>query len=119
MRDSATFVTSPYGATAEVTIIPRVPPTRNAPGPADFALEAAADIVGEACVISAFEPTMGGDDFGFFSERWPGVYIWLGAGTLDSRPLHAPDYDFNDNIIPTGIALWTQLVKRFCPPRSC
>jgi len=31
------------------------------------------------------------------------------------RSLHSPDYDFNDQIIPVGVAYWVNLVRRILP----
>jgi hippurate hydrolase len=39
----------------------------------------------------------------------PGAYIFLGNG--DSRPLHHAAYDFNDDALRYGIALWVALVQ--------
>ena len=39
----------------------------------------------------------------------PGAFIFLGNG--DSSQLHADDYDFNDEIIPTGVSYWVRLVE--------
>ena len=51
-------------------------------------------------------------------EKIPGSYIWLGAGEGKSGcMLHNSKYDFNDNILPLGIAYWEQLVKAEMPLR--
>jgi metal-dependent amidase/aminoacylase/carboxypeptidase family protein len=39
-----------------------------------------------------------GEDFGLFTQHYPGAMFGLGSGT-DS--LHNPDYDFPDDIITT------------------
>jgi hippurate hydrolase len=49
-------------------------------------------------------PTMGADDFGYFAERWPCSYLWLGNGN-PGQPLHSASYEFNDDAIPVGISL--------------
>ena len=51
-------------------------------------------------------------------EKIPGSYIWLGAGEKKSGcMLHNSKYDFNDDILPLGIAYWEQLVKSEMPLR--
>jgi len=52
-------------------------------------------------------PSMASEDFGFMLEQRPGALVMLGNG--NSAPLHAPDYDFDDTIIPHGIAYWVAL----------
>ena len=48
----------------------------------------------------------------------PAAYLLLGNGTEGghARPLHAPDYDFNDATLETGAALWAALVEQELAP---
>ncbi len=52
---------------------------------------------------------MGAEDFSFMLNERPGAYILIGNG--NSAPVHNPNYNFDDDIIPTGVAYWTQLTK--------
>jgi amidohydrolase len=62
-------------------------------------------------------PTMGGEDFAFMLEAVPGCYLWLGAAKPGDNPgLHSPRYDFNDELIPRGAALWVSLVQKCLRP---
>ena len=46
----------------------------------------------------------------------PGCYVWLGNGPGASGcMLHNPHYDFNDNILVTGISYWINLIKAELP----
>ncbi|NHO32624.1 amidohydrolase [Acetobacter sp. LMG 1636] len=54
-------------------------------------------------------PSLASEDFGFMLERKAGAYAMIGNG--DSARLHAPDYDFNDAIIPRGIRYWHTLAQ--------
>ena len=54
-------------------------------------------------------PVMGAEDFSFMLNERPGAYILIGNG--DSAPVHNPNYNFDDDIISTGVAYWTQLTK--------
>ncbi len=51
------------------------------------------------------------EDFGHFTEKYPGALFGLGAG-VDSPPLHSPDYDFPDRLIPIGIAMFKGIIER-------
>lgn len=51
-----------------------------------------------------------GEDFGFFTQKYKGAMFGLGAGENCSA-LHNPDYDFPDEIIPTGIKQFYQIIK--------
>jgi hippurate hydrolase len=44
-------------------------------------------------------------------EKVPGAYINLGNGEA-SAPVHNERYDFNDEIIPLGAALYARVVER-------
>lgn len=50
-----------------------------------------------------------GEDFGVFTQRYPGAMFGLGSG-LDTPALHNPDYDFPDEIIETGIAMFKEII---------
>lgn len=70
----------------------------------------AAESAGQQVVWLA-EPFRWSEDFGQFSERWPGVFAGIGSG--EHQPaLHRADYDFPDELIPFGIAYWKQLVRQ-------
>jgi amidohydrolase len=51
------------------------------------------------------------EDFGHFTMNYPGVLFGIGAGKLHPS-LHNPDYDFPDEIIPTGIEMFERIVRR-------
>jgi hippurate hydrolase len=61
-------------------------------------------------VVNA-EPSMASEDFAFMLQAVPGCYLWLGAARAHENPgLHSSRYDFNDDVLPLGAALWTSLV---------
>ena len=51
-----------------------------------------------------------GEDFGLFTQKYKGAMFGLGAG-LDCPELHNPDYDFPDELIPTGVALFETIIR--------
>lgn len=52
-----------------------------------------------------------GEDFGMITSHLKGAMFGLGAG--ESNPdLHNPDYDFPDELIPTGTAMFIDLINR-------
>ena len=83
--------------------------------PAQLA-DAAAELVGEANVNRAQAPAVASEDFAFMLERIPGAYINLGNGA--SAPVHNHRYNFNDEAIPFGAALYARLVERQLPRGS-
>lgn len=56
---------------------------------------------------------MGGEDFAFMLEERPGAYILVGNG--DTAAVHHPEYNFNDETIPSGCSWWAEVVERRMP----
>ena len=57
------------------------------------------------------------EDFAHFSAAVPGCFFLLGNGENgpSAQPLHAADYDFNDNLLTIGAEFWARLVKERLP----
>lgn len=104
-----------YGARAVVDYRELYPPTINTPGEADLLARAARRVVGDAAVVTDPEPSMGSEDFAFMLEARPGAYFRLGQGMVDGRFLHHPEYDFNDETIAVGSAVFTALAEEAMP----
>ncbi len=110
IRAIAAATAEAYGATATVDYDRRVPATVNHPEQTAFLAEVAGQI-GE--VENDTPPHMGGEDFSYMLQARPGAFIFLGNGP--SADLHNPGYDFDDNAIPYGIALWSRVVEQRMP----
>jgi metal-dependent amidase/aminoacylase/carboxypeptidase family protein len=93
------------------------PPTVNAAEPSAIARDVARHVVGEAKVFTGLAPSMGAEDFAYLSKVVPGCYVWLGNGPGEGGcMLHSPHYDFNDEVIATGIRYWVRLAERVLAP---
>jgi metal-dependent amidase/aminoacylase/carboxypeptidase family protein len=67
-------------------------------------------------VVDDLEPSMGSEDFAFMLQRCPGAYLRIGQGGAESGCfLHNPRFDFNDQILPLGSALYARLAERALP----
>ncbi|MFV8369848.1 amidohydrolase [Flavobacterium sp. LB2R40] len=79
--------------------------------------ETAVAIIKKAAKINNFElfekekPFTWGEDFGLFTQHYPGAMFGLGSG-IHTPALHNPDYDFPDEIIATGVAIFHQISKQ-------
>jgi amidohydrolase len=113
--ETAQGVAASMGATAVVHYDELYPPTINAPAQAELLRRVACRVVGEDRVIADLEPSMGSEDFAFMLLERPGAYFRLGQGMADGRFLHHPEYDFNDETIPTGSAVFAALVEEALP----
>ena len=63
------------------------------------------------------EPMSFSEDFAHFSNIVPGCFFLLGNGQTGcaSSPLHSSSYDFNDELLPIGIKIWSRLVRKILP----
>lgn len=118
--DVARGIAQSYGADVDYTYSEIIDPTINDEQAAIFCAGVAREIVGTENVDDNVAPCMGGEDFGAMILDRPGAYIWVGQGEPDpasphSQGLHTPRYDFNDEIIPTGIAYFARLVEKSMP----
>jgi amidohydrolase len=57
------------------------------------------------------EPFRWSEDFGHFTSICPGALFGLGAGTGHAS-LHNPDYDFPDELVETGIGIFSGIIYR-------
>ncbi|RQO59875.1 amidohydrolase [Paucibacter sp. KBW04] len=85
------------------------PATVNHPEQTAVALAVAHELLGAEKVSSDFPAIMAGEDFAVFLQQIPGCYLFLGQGGVEC---HNPGYDFNDDILPIGIAFFVRLVER-------
>ncbi len=102
-----------FGATATLHYRRSYPATINSAAEAEFAADTAAALVGEDKVLRVLPPSMGSEDFSFMLQVKPGAYLRLGQG--GGCFLHNTRYDFNDEVLPLGAALFASLVERSLP----
>jgi hippurate hydrolase len=107
-----------FGATATLTYTRNYPATINTPAEAGFAGDVAAELVGEDKVVRNLPPSMGAEDFSFMLQTRPGAYLRLGQGGEGGCFLHNSRYDFNDEVLPLGAALFATLAERAMPLHS-
>jgi amidohydrolase len=108
-------VAQAFGASATVDYQRSFPATINTAANADFAAEVAAALVGEGKLVRDLPPSMGAEDFAFMLQVKPGAYLRLGQGRGDAGAdcfLHSSRYDFNDEVLPLGAALFASLAQR-------
>ena len=84
------------------------PVTINDPDMTDLVKKCAADVVGPDNVVAP-RKTMGGEDFAFFLREAQGAYFALGAGHEDGISVHNPAFDFNEEILLTGVETFCRI----------
>ena len=109
-------VAAGFGAKARVAYERMYPATVNSRDEALFGAQVAEELVGAERTIRDLDPSMGSEDFAFMLEERPGAYFRIGQGGAESGCLlHNPRYDFNDEILPLGAALFVRLAERSLP----
>jgi amidohydrolase len=98
-----------FGATATINYARGYPATINHDRETGYAAEIAKAAFGAENVNTDIAPMMGGEDFSYMLEARPGAYVFIGNG--DTAGLHHPAYDFNDEVLPYGIQLFTDIAK--------
>jgi hippurate hydrolase len=116
MQRITSGVAAAFGATAEVDFRLIFAPLINHPEHVQAISDAAAELVGDGNVNRAQAPAVASEDFAFMLEQVPGAYINLGNG--ESAAVHNHLYNFNDEAIPFGSALFARLVERQLPRGS-
>lgn len=111
MRRTVEGVAASMGAEAKLDFRLTFLPTVNDADETTFAADCAASLVGEEDTNRHRQVIMGSEDFSFMLNERPGAYINIGNGE-ESRQVHNPGYDFNDEIIPLGSAYFATLVER-------
>ncbi len=115
LTDLAHAMAGANGCSAEVTLRWGTTPLINASEQTDVALAAARALVGDGAVHPNTPATTGGEDFAFMMEQRPGAFIFLGNGVNEdgsTHQVHTPHYNFNDAVIPYGVAYWAQIVHQ-------
>jgi amidohydrolase len=113
MRRLASSIAAGFGAEASVDFRVIFAPMVNNDDEAVAYGDAAAELVGEDNVRRDGPAGMGSEDFSFMMEKVPGAHINLGVG--DTAALHNHLYDFNDEAIPYGVALYAGIVEKKLP----
>ncbi|MBR9860054.1 amidohydrolase [bacterium] len=73
------------------------------------AVKAAAEDLGLETIQRDY-PFKWGEDFGLFTQKFSGAMFGLGSG--EHQPaLHNPDYDFPDDLIPTGANMFYKIIE--------
>ncbi|MCM5572443.1 M20 family metallopeptidase [Burkholderiaceae bacterium FT117] len=112
----ASSVAAGFGAQARVDYERIYPATINSRAEALFGQRVAEELVGADNTVTDLEPSMGAEDFSFMLRARPGAYFRIGQGGAEAgRLLHNTVYDFNDEILPLGAALFARLAERSMP----
>ena len=114
MRQIVKGICDAHGVSFEITYKTTCPVTFNESAQAEAATKAAKSLLGESKSDGNIEPRLFSEDFSIMSSTVPGCFILMGNGDKGSnaRPLHAADYDFNDELLVIGSSYWIELAEQ-------
>jgi IAA-amino acid hydrolase len=115
IREIVAHVAEANRCTAEVDFPGHdYPPTVNDEHCWGLAREIGNEMLGHGAVIEA-PPTMGGEDFAYYVQHVPGVFVGLGArneGVGAIYSVHHPRFKADEAVLPTGTALHVEFALR-------
>ncbi len=117
MAVTAENIAASAGATAEVVFDQPFAVTRNDPELVDEMLPSLARVVGADAVITR-KPVMGAEDFSFFAQKVPGMYVLLGSRPPDIPAAeaafnHSPRFVIDEAALRTGVRLLASAAMDF------
>ncbi len=93
------------------------PSTYSDPAICDLLLPAVSDVVG-AENVSEVACSAGTEDFGYFTEKAPGMLVYVGAGRPGAKPLHSPDMVLDESAFKYGAAIYANCAIRWLEANS-
>lgn len=106
-----------FGGEAETEMFWGAPPVVNDDEMAAFAADVAKEAFGEENVItSVAAPNMGGEDFAYYLEKYPGVFMFLSSSNPEKGcdvAHHNPKFKIDEDVLWKGSALFAKIAERF------
>ena len=78
--------------------------TINTPSKIAFLQEVGKSYLGEEKITQPEYPSMCAEDFSYYLQKFPGAFMWLGAGE-DKPPLHNASFFADEKAFPSGVTL--------------
>ena len=104
------------GVEAEIEIVDGYPCCHNDRAVTELLRGAAAKVLGAENVLEQEAPTLGTDDFGYFSATVPGCYYYIGVGNAAkgwTYPNHNPHFVVDPDALPLAAAVEAQAALDF------
>lgn len=69
----------------------------------------------EASLVREVRPSMGGEDFSYYLQKAPGMFLFLGVGNpalQASYPQHHPKYDMDESVLIKGVEIMVRAAMK-------
>lgn len=120
MNEIANGICDAYGARCSLNFTLSIPTTINSEEPTALMRKTAERILGNS-QVTQIEPMMVGEDMSEFLNRAPGCFILVGASDFNEKvhaPHHNENFDFDERVLPTGVALLTSVAIDYLASQS-
>ena len=120
MARTVSLIAESAGATATMEIIFGIPVTTNDPTLTDMMVPTLTRVVGSD-MLSISPRTTTAEDFSYYQEQIPGLFIFLGvADPLDLSPAsnHSPKFFADERALPVGVKVLTELALDYLVMRG-
>ena len=87
----------------------------NDDGVTNVCIAAAAALLGESAIETIDQPSMGGEDFAFYTEQVPGCFVAVGVRNEEQGAIHSvhhPKFKVDEDALPLGAALHVAFAMR-------
>ncbi len=116
--ERALSIARAFGGDYRLKLQYEYPVTANHPAMAQFVRRMASGLVGPERVHEA-PLEMGAEDFSFMAQAKPGAFFYIGAKKDGvNREHHAPNFDIDEKVLPTGAALLAEAARKFLEENS-
>lgn len=113
IRRTASSLSALHNAKIDVRISPGYPPIINSCRECGLAWETAERLLGKGSVISIPHPSLGGEDFAYFTQKIPGCFVRFGAAKdgSEDKASHSSQFDFDEEAMRVGAIYLSELVR--------
>lgn len=104
-----------FGVRCHLEVIHETPPCNCDRAVSEFMFNRSKEILGEKNV-KWLPPTMGSEDFAFFTKKRPSTIIRLGCRNKEKNiasPLHSPYFDIDETVLDTGVKIFYRAVYSY------
>lgn len=113
MKRTVEGICAAFGAKGTLEVDWGTPPVVNDKEMSQFVEQVVTEKLGSELLVHV-DPVMGGEDFSHYLLKKPGAFVFVGMnGEKSAYPHHHPRFDIDEDVMPTAINLFIQLVKQF------
>jgi amidohydrolase len=114
ITDVITSMAALHGVKVDLQFRVGAPPVYNDARMMDLVEETVRNLFGPEAVVLVPEPSMGSEDFAFYTDQVPGAFLRIGTvgGPETSYPLHDARFDIDESVLPHATRLMAHVLLR-------